>query len=196
MTSYLILHGFGGSTGGHWQEWLAHELQGREKSVWFPQFTNWDHPDKTDWLAELKQTIAHIPEEEPLRVITHSLGCILWMHYAAQPNTRIAESVTLVSPPACDTKMQELRSFFPVPEGYDYLRKSARHSLLITATNDPYLPPEKWAQYAPYRVPIRILPDVGHINVSSHFGPWPWMLEHCLNMDTHLSSGKPISRGI
>ncbi|MFT8363562.1 MAG: alpha/beta fold hydrolase [Sporolactobacillus sp.] len=181
MTNYLILHGFGGSTGGHWQEWLAQRLQQQKKAVWFPQFTNWNYPDKATWLTQLQSVLAEIPKDEPLHVITHSLGCILWLHYAACPTARKVARVTFVSPPAHDTAIRELQSFFPVPTDHQILKKSAEQVLLITATNDPYLPPDKWGDYMTCSVPVLILPGAGHINVAANFGAWPWMLTHCLS---------------
>jgi predicted alpha/beta hydrolase family esterase len=180
MTSYLVLHGLGGSIDGHWQEWLTRELRKRGNRVWFPQFPQWDHPDKETWLNCLDETINEIPDDGPLVVITHSLGCILWIHYASQRNARKVDRLIMVCPPSNQLDQEEIQNFFPLPVDKTHLRTIAQKSFLILSTNDPFLPQGELQQYFEYHIPCLILPGQGHINIQSGYGSWPWMLHLCL----------------
>ncbi|MFT8872682.1 MAG: alpha/beta fold hydrolase [Sporolactobacillus sp.] len=181
MSYFLIIHGLGGSTGGHWQEWLAAQLQKRGETCLFPQFPQWDRPNKAQWLNQLRCTIDCIPERAPLTVVTHSLGCALWLHYAASSDRRRADRLVLVSPPAPDIPIEATQDFFPLPDQSTDGATGANQTIIISSTNDPYLPQEKWPSYINYGVPFLVLPATGHINVKSGFGAWPWLLDYCLN---------------
>lgn len=199
MTSFLILHGFGGSTDGHWQEWLSERLCEKELNVYFPQFPDWNRPRKSVWLQVLNDTMNRIPEDENLVVVAHSLGCILWLHYAAQKKRRHVNRAILVSPPSdspgpdtlnfffpeeSEQKHQAeeaIQSFYPFPADKNSLLTAADKTLIIVSTTDPFLPGSSVLNFRTYNVPIILLPDMGHINVRSGYGPWPWILEACLH---------------
>ncbi|WP_100487503.1 RBBP9/YdeN family alpha/beta hydrolase [Sporolactobacillus pectinivorans] len=198
MTSFLILHGFGGSTDGHWQEWLSKKLDENGFKVYFPQFPDWNRPQKSVWLSALNGTMEAISNDEKLIVIAHSLGCVLWLHYAAQKTRRKVSRAVLVSPPASspgpemlnvffpeasERKMEAeeaVQSFYPFPDNKKTLSSAADQTVIITSTTDPFLPGDSVFDYRAYGVPILLLPNKGHINVSSGFGPWPWILNACL----------------
>ncbi|MCQ2011525.1 MAG: alpha/beta fold hydrolase [Sporolactobacillus sp.] len=180
MTCFLVLHGLGGSTSGHWQEWLTKELKKRGERVWFPQFPQWDHPVRESWINCLEETIDEIPKDEPLVVVTHSLGCILWIHYASQHNARKVDRVIMVCPPSEHLDNPEIQNFFPLPKDKASLPSIAKKTLLILSTNDRFLPQEEMKQYFDFHVPCLIFPEQGHINIQSGYGPWPWILRFCL----------------
>ncbi|RYM04588.1 alpha/beta fold hydrolase [Sporolactobacillus sp. THM7-7] len=187
MTNFLILHGLGGSTGGHWQEWLSDQLKTRGHRVYFPQFPDWDRPDKERWLHQLKAVFSEIPENEPLSVVAHSLGCILWIHYAADAAARKVNRAILVSPPSPFRKVEAVRDFFPLPDDKGGLKRAAKKTLLVFSSDDPFLPPKDAPHYFGYGVPCMVLPEMGHINVPSGYGPWPGMLHFCLDDKLFLS---------
>ncbi|MCO7174539.1 RBBP9/YdeN family alpha/beta hydrolase [Sporolactobacillus kofuensis] len=187
MTNYLVLHGLGGSTGGHWQEWLTNELKAQGKNVWFPNLPDWDHPKKDEWLSCLDDTMHAIPEDDPLVVVTHSLGCILWIHYAAQHQERKVSRLIMVCPPSNGLDKAEIQNFFPLPFDKRVLRITAKESLLILSTNDPFLSRDRICEYLDFQIPCLILPEQGHINLQSGYGGWPWMLKLCLRDDLSRS---------
>ncbi|UAK16979.1 RBBP9/YdeN family alpha/beta hydrolase [Sporolactobacillus terrae] len=179
VMNYLVLHGLGGSKGGHWQEWLTESLKRKGKKVWFPQFSDWDRPLKNVWLNQLNRTLEQIPDE-PLTVVAHSLGCILWIHYAAQRLSRRIDRVIMVCPPSPYHKKAEIQDFFPLPEAKQSLAAAAKKSLFVLSTNDPFLPQADMGHFLTYCLPCFIIPEQGHINLDSGYGPWPWMLKLCL----------------
>ncbi|WP_010631296.1 RBBP9/YdeN family alpha/beta hydrolase [Sporolactobacillus vineae] len=199
VTDFLILHGFSGSTGGHWQEWLSQELEKRGLSVRFPQFPDWNKPDKSTWLSLLNKIMADIHDAGRLTVVAHSLGCVLWLHYAAQAARKKVGKVLLVSPPAVhpvpdslnfffpetseakDQAERAIAGFYPFPSDTGSLSAAAEKTAIITSTTDPFMPGDSILDYRAYKVPVVLLPAMGHINVRSGYGPWPWMLDACLH---------------
>lgn len=178
--SYLILHGLGGSGPGHWQTWLSNELTQRNFHVYYPTFSQFDSPDKDVWLEELHSVIKTIPTNHQLTVITHSLGCLLWLHYAAIQTKRIAKQVILVAPPSPKVIIPEAKTFYPVPLIKNNLSRSAEVTLFVHSTNDPYCNMEDAKNYLNLGLPSKTLPNAGHINTNSGHGKWPWVLDQCL----------------
>lgn len=178
--SFLILYGLGGSGPDHWQSWLARKLEEQGEKVYYPALPEPDHPDKRRWLDALAESLAGVPRDEELTVIAHSLACILWFHHAAEDAPRQAERALLVSPPSVRTQLEEVASFFPVPDRLELVQGAAAHTLIIQSSNDPFCTLEDSLVYQSLGVPHLTLPNMGHINIASGHGPWEWMLELCL----------------
>jgi predicted alpha/beta hydrolase family esterase len=179
--SFLIIHGLGGSGPDHWQTWLAHELKQRNHLVRYPTFSTYDSPNKEVWLKELSDVMRTIPENNNLTVITHSLGCILWLHYAATLNKQMAKQVILVAPPSPTRILSEAKSFYPVPlDGY-HLKRASKEILFVHSSNDPYCSLDDSKHYSNLGQPSIILPNAGHINANSGHGKWPRILDLCLS---------------
>ncbi|NRD76255.1 alpha/beta fold hydrolase [Bacillus sp. BRMEA1] len=181
--SFLILHGLGGSGPDHWQTWLANELAERNHHVIYPVFPNVDSPDKQVWIEELSTVMKTIPENQPLTVITHSLGCLLWLHFTSIQNNRIAEHVIMVAPPSPQNVIEAANSFFPVPLKNNNLTRTADETLFVHSSNDPYCSLTDAKYYMNIGVPSIVFPNMGHINVESGHGRWDWILEKCLFKD-------------
>jgi pimeloyl-ACP methyl ester carboxylesterase len=111
---YLILHGLEGSGPGHWQSWLAARLRERGLTVAYPSLPDADHPRLERWLEALHAELDRLPPTETT-VLCHSLGSLLWLHYAAAaPRVRVAR-VLLVAPPQPDVDDPQSPGFRPVP---------------------------------------------------------------------------------
>lgn len=180
---FLILHGWSGSGPSHWQAWLAEELISAGHDVRFPKLANSYHPKLHRWLELLKNELEAISDPENLTVVCHSLGVILWLHFAHQNSQRVADRVILVAPPGPSACVKDIATFFPVERDGEALRRAASRTELVCTNADPYCPELAARFYGEYlQIPTTILPDeAGHINVASGYGPWPWMKESCLN---------------
>lgn len=178
--SFLILHGLGGSGPDHWQTWLAQELKQMGYHVCYPTFTAFDSPDKNVWLKELHVAIKSIPENRKLIVVTHSLGCFLWMHYTGMHRKQIAERVILVAPPSPEIVLTEAKSFYPVPLDRTALSNAAKETLFVHSSNDPYCNDQHRKKYVNLGTPFITLQKMGHINANSGHGAWSWILKECL----------------
>ncbi|MEH7354585.1 alpha/beta hydrolase [Neobacillus drentensis] len=179
--SFLIIHGLGGSGPDHWQTWLAHELTERNYHVCYPTFSQFESPIRKVWLEELHSAVKTIPTDHRLTVITHSLGCILWLHYAEIQTKRLAQQIILVTPPSPTIVLSEAKSFYPVPLKGQHLSRTAEDTLFVHSSNDPYCSMEDAKNYLNLAFPSIVLPNAGHINTNSGHGKWPWMLDLCLS---------------
>jgi predicted alpha/beta hydrolase family esterase len=180
---FLIIHGLGGSGPDHWQSWLAQELIERNYEVCYPTFSQFTSPNKQVWMEELNEALQTIPLDSQLTVITHSLGCLLWLHYAASHPNRIAKKAILVAPPSPEIVISEAKSFFPVPVIENNLNRAAQSTQFVHSSNDPYCSMKEAQNYLNLSHPSIVLPNAGHINIQSGHGKWPWILEQCLTND-------------
>jgi predicted alpha/beta hydrolase family esterase len=166
VTTFLILHGWTGSSLEHWQTWLARRLE----PVRYPTLPEPDEPRLDRWLAALDHQLHETGPETT--VLCHSLACILWFHHAARRPAPV-ERVLLVAPPT--VVYDEFASFFPVPYDADAVLAAAGETLLVYAPDDPYAPGGAAAIYP--GLPALELPGAGHVNTDAGFGPWPWAEE-------------------
>ncbi|MBM7655627.1 RBBP9/YdeN family alpha/beta hydrolase [Neobacillus cucumis] len=178
---FLIIHGLGGSGQDHWQTWLADTLREKNYQVTYPTFSSYDSPDLKMWLKELDEAIDTIPANTELTVITHSLGCILWLHYAAIKTKKLAKRVILVAPPSPAITLTSAKTFFPVPLSSDHLSRTAEDILFILSNNDPYCNIEDANNYLSLAHPSIVIPNAGHINPASGHGKWQTILDLLLS---------------
>jgi uncharacterized protein len=180
--SFLIIHGLGGSGPDHWQSWLFHKLKQYNFHVCFPKFSNDNNPNKQVWLQELSAAFQSLPKNQQKTVITHSLGCLLWLHYIAVQTNQIADHVILVAPPSPKVVLPEARSFYPVPLDRENLLRAEADTLFIHSTNDPYCGIEDSIYYLKLDIPTILLSNMGHINTKSGHDKWQWILDQCLRI--------------
>ena len=169
---HLILHGWQGSGLDHWQTWLARRLR---PSAAFPELPDPDLPRLEPWLATLRAELARAAEAPT--VVCHSLGCVLWLHYAARREAHEprAGRVLLVAPPCACSPTPEIADFFPVPREPSALARAAvGETRLVCSDSDPYCPENAALAYGePLGIPVDVLPGTGHLNPEAGFGAWP-----------------------
>ena len=69
------------------------------------------------------------------------------------------------------------------PTGAD--STNARRPVMIAGRNDPYCPEGVDDLYAaPLGIPTIVIPEGGHLSTPQGYGPWPQMLEWCLDPST------------
>ena len=187
----LVLHGWGGNKSTHWQEHLVTDLLAEGVDVRYPKFTDPMAPNLEIWLDELERVVAEIPEDDSITVLAHSLGAILWMHYAAaaidsEPPVR-AERVLLIAPPYVIREIPPLDappgagSFFPPPLSAEGIKTVAAETVLIASDSDDYSTFDQSAAYAHgLGIPIEKLAGAGHISPYYGYGEWPWVFEWTL----------------
>ncbi|MEH7120151.1 alpha/beta hydrolase [Neobacillus vireti] len=185
---FLIIHGLGGSGPDHWQTWLANTLTEKNYQVTYPTFSSFHSPNLRVWLEELHLAVEAVPAKAELTVITHSLGCLLWIHYASSLAKKLAKRVILVAPPSPVITLTEAESFFPVPYTSNHLSKTAEEILFIHSNNDPYCSMEDARNYLNLNHHSVVLPNAGHINPASGHGKWPSILDLSLTNKIHILS--------
>ncbi len=177
MTTFLLLHGYGGTHPEHWQSYLANRLKDNGQKVLFPDLPNANQPRLEEWMEYLEDILGESPDSG-LIVAAHSLGCALWLRYIARhPDVR-PKKAFLVSPPLNDCGIEELSDFFPLPE----LDLSSQPYLVIGSDNDNFILEHEFRTLADkLKIPLKILPGAGHINAPLH-GDWKWMNKQCLQL--------------
>ncbi len=179
--TYLIIHGWQGSGPEHWQTWLANRLQASNEAVLYPLFPSPNTPVLDQWIEALIQYLNSMVGEKI--VVCHSLGAILWMHYAVSRQGIHVDRVLLVAPP-CPPELaliNEVQGFLPVPIDPEAFSMSAQQVRLVCSEGDEYCKANAAITYAePLRIEFEILPtEAGHINVESNYGPWPQVEKWC-----------------
>ncbi len=191
--SFLILHGLGGSGTEHWQTWLYNELMNAGEKVYYPTLPEYNDPQKDKWIKRLEDTFQTITSDN-IYVIAHSLGCILWLHFALNNGHKIKNSVKrviLVAPPSPYLKHEIIQRFFPLPVKGKDLIQSIDDTLQIQSTNDPYCSVEDSRFFKDIGIRQQLVVNKGHINIDSGFGKWEWILGYCLdqNLDFAVNEG-------
>ena len=177
----VILHGWQGSTGDHWQVWLADQLRSAGREVRFPQLPDADLPDLDAWLEALNDTISDLPPDG-YDVVAHSLS-LDPLAASRGPHTALTATRNELRSSHRSRRTPRspsLQSFFPVPLDIDQVRRGADGTVLIAGDNDPYTPEGIADAYGrPLKIPTTVIAGGGHINVESGYGPWPAMLDWC-----------------
>ena len=187
--SFLILHGYLGSGPEHWQSWLAARLRAAGERVAYPDLPDPETPSLSAWRAALAAQLPTLHGE--LTVVTHSLGCILWLHHCSEPVIAAARAhrVLLVAPPSLAGAPPALAPFFPVPLEREPVAAAASETRLVSAPDDPYCPEDAALLYGePLGLPVDVLPGGGHVNVESGYGPWPAAESWCYGASAITSS--------
>ncbi len=172
MQKVLILYGWHGSPAPHWQDWLSKELVSRGYAVAFPQLSDPMNPSKEQWMREAHEALEAL---HPDIVICHSLGNILWWHLCNENRALHVKRLLMVAPPRDLSDYKEIAAFFPVA-----LPKNlyADEVLMVTSDDDPYLNKSEGIRFArALSVKHVAFQNMGHINVDSGYGAWPWVLE-------------------
>ncbi|QMU75477.1 hypothetical protein GXW83_06695 [Streptacidiphilus sp. PB12-B1b] len=180
--TFLILHGVENRRPAeHWQCWLAGELRSRGEQVFYPQLPDPDAPSLDAWL-EVVEAELRLARGERV-VVCHSLSSVLWMQRAARrPDAPPVDRLLLVCPPGPGVfGWQAVAGFDPsgLELGSLQLAASAR---LVCTDNDPYCPEPAAEVYArPLGCAVTVVPGGGHLSAAEGYGPWPAVLDWCLN---------------
>jgi predicted alpha/beta hydrolase family esterase len=176
----VIVPGWEGSGDGHWQRWLAAQLEAAGRQVRWPDFADLARPQLDDWLRALRVALGDLPEDG-FDVVTHSLGAVLWLHHTADPGASPRPArVALVAPPSPHTAIPEIAAFFPPPLDIDAVRHGADGTVLVAGDADPYTPEGIAAAYGiPLKIATTVIAGGAHLNVESGYGEWPAVLDWC-----------------
>lgn len=163
---HLIIPGWHGSAGNHWQTHWHRTLPVSSRL----QQDDWDNPLREHWVARLDECLAGI--EGPVLLIAHSLGCntvACWAQTGSEHLPRIAGAL-LVAPGDVDHPQcpPELTSFAPVP------RQALGFPALVVASDNDYAASERRARQmaADWAADFHLLAGAAHINSESGHHQW------------------------
>jgi hypothetical protein len=183
---FLLLHGVENHRpAGHWQWWLADQLRGRGEQVLYPQLPSPSSPALDEWLAVLHGELAQLGDGERI-VVAHSCSVALWL--LAAPSITSAERVdrvALIAPPGLSAFIAPYRAFLPVGIDRAAVARASRSApIVVTSDNDPYCREGLEGYQATYTDALGldhvVIPGAGHLSMDEGYGPWPAILEWCL----------------
>ncbi|MFL6719413.1 MAG: RBBP9/YdeN family alpha/beta hydrolase [Burkholderiaceae bacterium] len=171
-TTVLIVPGLREFVPDHWQTLLAATLS-NVRSV-----APLEH-DKLSCAARVGAIDAAIAMiDGPVIVVAHSAGAMIFVHWAAQRDTRQVRGALLAAPADLET---------PMPAGYPTTDVLNNHgwlpipravlpfpSIVAASSNDPLMRLERARDFAKsWGSRFVELGEVGHLNPASGFGEWP-----------------------
>lgn len=172
---FLILHGWQNHRpAGHWQRWLAEELRAGGEHVLYPQLPDPETPSLDAWSGLLRTELEMLGDGERV-VITHSLGCLLWLRHAerARPAERV-DRVLLVCPAGPAALPPWLAPFHAAPFDAAAVRRAARRTELVCTDADPWCPEGAATLFGrALGLPTHVVPGGGHLSLDEGYGPWP-----------------------
>ncbi|MFG2910516.1 RBBP9/YdeN family alpha/beta hydrolase [Kitasatospora sp. NPDC048286] len=169
-TTHLVLPGYQNSGPEHWQtRWEAAEPESFRRV----EQADWDHPERTDWVARVDAAVAAAAAEGPVVLVAHSLGCVTAAHWAATASaerTAAVRGALLVAPADVDTaEVPELVNFRPVA-----LERLPFPAVVVASTDDPWVSAERARAFAAAWGARYVEPGAyGHLNSDSGLGDWP-----------------------
>jgi predicted alpha/beta hydrolase family esterase len=194
---FLVLHGWENRRPPeHWEWWLVDALRDQGEQVLYPQLPSADLPVLADWLEVFTSEWRQMGAGERV-VVAHSLGCLLWLHAAAEGLVDpVADRVLLVAPPSpAVTAGTPAMAGFVAPDEPAAVRAASRTDVrLVCSDGDPYSTEGTAAELygAPLGLDSEVLPGTGHLTIDDGYGPWPAVLAWCLDGTTRFAAG---SRG-
>lgn len=193
---FLVLHGWQNHRPPeHWHWWLVDRLRAGGEQVLYPQLPAADDPVLDDWLEVLAGEWLQMGDGERV-VVAHSLSCLLWLHAAALGVVDpVADRVLLVAPPspAVTASFPEIAGFV-APQDPASVRASSRAPVrLVGSERDAYS--TEGTAHELYGVPLgldsEVLAGAGHIAIDDGYGPWPAVLQWCLDPKTRFAAHQP-----
>jgi predicted alpha/beta hydrolase family esterase len=148
--------------------------------VRYPDLPDPLEPQPQDWLALLREELAAMEGERV--VLCHSLGCLLWMLFAAECPRVAADRVLLVAPP-CDWSIPAIGRFRPNRTDQKTLDAAARETLVLWADPDPYCPGGALRAFAGAFSNAVEIDGGGHLNTDAGYGAWPAIERWALSGD-------------
>ena len=184
MARVLILHGWNNRRQeGNWHRRLASALRHQGHQVIYPQFPNTDNPTVEQWQELLLAEIELLQEsgEGETIAVSHSLGCVNFMHAAVEGKiTKSFDRLLMVAPadPALLAQIKGLNADLAKAQTAQALKKAAHSITLVGSDEDPWLPNGIEETYAkPLGLPWVLMKGAGHFNLASGFSQWQGVID-------------------
>lgn len=170
----LIVPGFHGSGAGHWQTWLEAELSNARRVTGI----DWEKPVVAEWAEAIGRALDEVPG--PTVIVAHSFGCLASaLAISRRPGRGIgAMLVAPARPERFSRSGVREDTDARIPSIAADLPEESLHipGLVVGSRNDPWMKLQHaYAWSRRWDLAFHDAGEVGHINVESGFGPWPWV---------------------
>lgn len=158
----VVLPGWQNSNDSHWQTLWEKEFNWKRV-----QQSNWQLPDKNDWVTNTRDAI----KSTPVIFVAHSLGCTTLAHLVSEHKNLNIKGAILVSPPdlSQEDTPSEIKGFAPTP-----MVKFPFPSLVVASSSDPFATLERMSSMATqWGSDIVNVGDKHHIGDGANVGSWP-----------------------
>lgn len=186
----LIVPGFQGSGPGHWQTWLESvtPVSRRVRGI------NWHQPVLHRWARAILREINDSPQR--VIIVAHSFGCLATAAALAKSTNNVAAAV-LVAPadPQRFTLSGVRLKDSGLPGIAPALPKVSLNSVgfVISSEDDPWMLQADALEWAKrWQLGFVNAGKVGHINVDSGHGPWPWIKQMITAVDFRVSTQEDV----
>lgn len=179
----LILHGIQSSAGKHWMQWLHDELEKVGHTVLMPSLPSADHPDRGEWLGEIRNLLDTIDPEEDVCIVGHSLGVTSALDYCETTHREIKALVSVSG--FAKAFGAELNEYFLMEKTIDMnkVKEHCENFFVMFGDDDPYVPQEVLQQLAQdLNVTPIVVPHGGHLNTATGFLTLPEVLEYLTSL--------------
>jgi uncharacterized protein len=170
MIGRVIVPGFGGSDGTHWQTLWQEQWEAASVRI---EPASWSEPDLDDWVAAIDRSVRALsPRVDGIALVGHSLGCWAVTEWLLRSPAGVPVTGFLVAPP------DPTGEVFPSEDAPSFVTLQARGlpvlSTVVASTNDPYCGLRVAAQLAAaWGSDLLRVERAGHINSASKLGGWP-----------------------
>ncbi len=175
--TFLIVHGIGGHSGIHWQNWLKAQLEMEGHVVIMPTMPNSEHPNRQKWLEKINESLENENIDDVI-IIGHSLGVTAALDYIEVLQKPIFGLVS-VSGFASDYGA-ELNSYYMKERSinFDKVRQHVQKCIVFYGDDDPYVAQRALIEVAnKLGVVPHIISKGGHLNSETGFVKFPELLE-------------------
>src|SRR5438270_3790462 len=137
----LTIPGLWNSGPQHWQTYW----EARHPSFRRVQQRDWDHPDRSEWVANLEMAVTD--SDSPPVLAAHSLGCVLVAQWAQDCGGQGVLGAFLVAPSDAEAPDYpvEGRSFASVPRS-----RLPFPSIVVASTDDEYVTISRASTFADF----------------------------------------------
>lgn len=176
----LIVHGWNSDSKDNWFPWLKSELESRGMNVQCPDMPNPKFPKQEEWLEKLT---AVVDNDNPLILVGHSLGTIAVLRLLERISSKIV-CVILVAGFTQGFGVNAISDFFKTPFDFARIKQKSRKFIVISSSNDPYLPITEGQKLADeLNAEFIIEKNAGHLDSESGFSKYPSLLKLILELD-------------
>ncbi|MFM2479915.1 RBBP9/YdeN family alpha/beta hydrolase [Celerinatantimonas sp. YJH-8] len=160
----LFLAGIGNSGSEHWQrQWYLES----EQATWV-EHSNWEQPVMEQWLDDFEHALVSI--HEPVVVIAHSLGCVLFTEWLRCHDLgQVSGAMLVAMPNVLGPEFPEQAVHFSNLGTYC----DCCPAVIVASEDDPYASIEHaYNQGRALNAAVHNIGAVGHINGQSNLGYW------------------------